>query len=379
MCNPRFPFPGNGGFHATPGMHPRPWLFGQSGVEYLHHAESCTGKNIRKGAFAVSVKSEHIKINAADLEDQFNRVAGENKRLQIQFSSAAKQVHELNEFIQIMLNLSPFGICIIQKHKLIYTNKAFTETFGFSPKQLRDMSPLDIVYAEDREHARKSVEAMLKGETQSFFMFRVMTCQDKIKWIMGSVALIHMNEKRAVLGNFVDLTEGRVIQLAYNDPLTGLANRMLMMDRLEQAIVTAKRRSGQLALLFLDLDEFKDVNDVHGHLVGDALLVEIANRLKEVIRRENDTIARIGGDEFLILLTDVSQRDHIENIVGNLFERFQEPVLLGNPPLRIKVNFSIGIALFPQNGEDSDTLIRNADMAMYRIKRAQGKNHFCFF
>lgn len=82
-----------------------------------------------------------------------------------------------------MLNLSPFGICIIQKHRLIYTNKAFTETFGFSPKQLRDMSPLDIVYAEDREHARKSVEAMLKGETQSFFMFRVMTQQDKIKWI----------------------------------------------------------------------------------------------------------------------------------------------------------------------------------------------------
>lgn len=327
----------------------------------------------------MSVKSEHIKTIPTDPEDQLNRLAGENKRLQIQFSAAAKQVHELNEFIQIMLNLSSFGICIIQKHKLIYTNKTFTEIFGFPPKQLRDMSPLDIVYAEDREHARKSVEAMLNGETQSFFMFRVMTRQDKIKWIMGSVALIHMNEKRAVLGNFVDLTEGRVIQLAYNDPLTGLANRMLMMDRLEQAIVTAKRRNGQLALLFLDLDEFKDVNDVHGHLVGDTLLVAIANGLREVIRRENDTIARIGGDEFLILLTDVSQKDHIENIVGNLFEKFQEPVLLGNPPLRIKVNFSIGIALFPQNGEDSDTLIRNADIAMYRIKRAQGKNHFSFF
>jgi len=327
----------------------------------------------------VSVKSEHTNITAAELEDRFNRVAGENKRLQIQFSAAAKQVHELNEFIQIMLNLSPFGICIIQKDKLIYTNKAFTEIFGFPPKQLRDMSPQDIVYAEDREHARKSVEAMLKGETQSFFMFRVMTRQDKIKWIMGSVALIHMNEKRAILGNFVDLTEGRVIQLAYNDPLTGLANRMLMMDRLEQAIVTSKRRNGQMALLFLDLDEFKEVNDVHGHLVGDALLVEIAGGLKEVIRRENDTIARIGGDEFLILLTDISQRDHIENIVGHLFERFQEPVLFGDPPLRIKVNFSIGIALFPQNGEDSDTLIRNADIAMYRIKKAQGKNHFCFF
>lgn len=328
----------------------------------------------------MSIKFEHIKVIPTGLEDQLNRVAGENRRLQIQFSAATKQVRELNEFIQIMLNLSPFGLCIIQKNKLIFSNKTFAEIFGFSSKQLRDMSPWDIVYEEDREHVRKSVDAMLTGQTHSFFMFRVMTNQDKIKWIMGSVALMHMNEKQAVLGNFVDLTEGRVMQLAYNDPLTGLANRMLMMDRLEQAIVSAKRRDGKLALLFIDLDEFKDVNDVYGHLIGDQLLVGIANGLKEVIRRENDTIARIGGDEFLILLTDISQRDHIESIVNHLFEKFAQPLLVRDqPPLSIKVNFSIGIALFPDHGEDSDTLIHNADIAMYRIKRAQGKNHFCFF
>ncbi|MEE9913606.1 MAG: sensor domain-containing diguanylate cyclase [Deltaproteobacteria bacterium] len=327
----------------------------------------------------MSIKPDHIKVIETGLEDQLERVTRENKRLQVQFTSAAKQARELNEFIQIMLNLSPFGICIIQSGKLIFTNKTFTDIFGLTSKQLRDLSAWDIVYEEDREHVRKSVDAMLKGQTHSFFMFRVMTNQDKIKWIMGSVALIHMNEKRAILGNFVDLTEGRVMQLAYHDPLTGLANRMLVMDRLEQAIVSAKRRNGQLALLFLDLDEFKNVNDLYGHLVGDQLLIEIANKLKEAVRRENDTIARIGGDEFLILLTDISQRSHIESIVNHLFEKFTEPLLIGLPPLEIKVNFSVGIALFPEHGEDSDTLIHSADSAMYRIKKARGKNHFSFF
>ena len=169
------------------------------------------------------------------------------------------------------------------------------------------------------------------------------------------------------------------MQLAYNDPLTGLANRKLMMDRLEQAIVSAKRRNGRLALLFLDLDEFKDVNDTYGHKVGDQLLIEIAEKLKEVVRRENDTIARIGGDEFLILLTDISQRSQIDTVIDHLFKKFIEPLSIGSPPLEIKVNFSIGIALFPEHGENSDTLIHHADSAMYQVKKAQGKNHFLFF
>ena len=327
----------------------------------------------------MSTELEQIKIAQINLQEALIKADGGNKRLQIQFDSTAKQVRELNEFIQIMLTLSPFGICIIQNNKLIFTNKTFTEIFGFSSKQLRDLSPWEMVFEEDREHVRNSVKAMLQGQTQSFFMFRIMTNQDKIKWIMGSVAFIHMNEKQAILGNFVDLTEGRVMQLAYNDPLTGLANRKLMLDRLEQAIVSAKRRNSRLALLFLDLDSFKEVNDAYGHYVGDQLLIEIANKLKEVVRRENDTIARIGGDEFLILLTDIAQRSHIETVIEHLFEKFAEPLSIELPPLKINVNFSIGIALFPEHGENPDTLIHHADNAMYKVKKIQGKNQFCFF
>jgi diguanylate cyclase (GGDEF)-like protein/PAS domain S-box-containing protein len=327
----------------------------------------------------VSTELELIKTTQITLDEQLIKASDENKRLRIQFDSTAKQVRELNEFIRIMLNQSPFGICIIQDNQFIYTNKAFSELVDFSPRQLRNMDSRGIVFEEDREHVQKNVRAMLKGEEQSFFMFRVMTSEDKIKWILGSVTPLHMNEKRAILGNFVDLTEGRVMQLAYNDPLTGLANRKLIMDRLEQAIVSAKRRSAHLALLFLDLDSFKDVNDAYGHKAGDQLLTEIANGLREVVRRENDTIARIGGDEFLILLTDIAQRSTIETMIGNLFDKFAKPLPIGPTSIKVKVNFSIGIALFPEHGESADALIHHADSAMYKVKKAQGKNHYSFF
>lgn len=297
----------------------------------------------------------------------------------MQFGSTAKQVRELGEFLQIMLSLSPFGICIIQDDQLIFTNKAFSEIVGFSPREIRELSPWNIVFEEDREHVRKSVRAMLKGQAESFFMFRVLTHADKIKWILGSVAFIHMNEKRAVLGNFVDLTEGRVMQLAYNDTLTGLPNRKLMMDRLEQAIVTGKRRNSRLALLFIDLDGFKEVNDRHGHEMGDKLLIEVARGLKDVVRRENDTISRIGGDEFLILLTDILQPDHIEVIIRHLFEKFAAAVPIPGSDLEIPVTFSVGIAVYPDHGDNSDTLIRHADEAMYQIKKRPEKNGFYYF
>jgi len=327
----------------------------------------------------VTSKTEHNKPAQSDASDQIGKLTAENNRLRMQFDATTKQVHELNEFLQIMLNLSPFSVCIIQDDHLIYTNKAFCETVGYTPKQLRDIRPWDVVLKADREHVRKSVQAMLEGQAASFFMFRLLTGEEKVKWILGSVAYIHMNGKQATLGNFVDLTEGRVMQLAYSDTLTGLPNRKLMMDRLEQAIVAAKRRGSRMGLMFIDLDGFKDVNDHYGHEVGDKLLVEVAAGLKDVVRRENDTIARIGGDEFLVLLTDVSQKDHIDLIIKHLFERFSTPVTIPGKGLNIPVTFSVGVAIYPEHGEDSDTLIRHADEAMYHIKKRPGKNGFHFY
>ena len=313
------------------------------------------------------------------LEEAIKKVANENKKIKIQFDSSAKLIKELNEFIKILLSLSPFGIYIIQDKKFIFTNKAFLDIGNWSQKKVKDSGPLDLVMEEDREHVRKSSIAILKGETKSFYMFRTMTKSDSIKWIMGSVAEVYMNDKPAVVGNLGDLTGERILQLAYNDTLTGLPNRKLMFDRLEQAIISAKRRQQKLALLFLDLDLFKEVNDTFGHKVGDELLVEVAKGLKEVVQRGNDTVARIGGDEFLILLTDVSDNDNIKVLIEKIFEKFSKPLWLEQSSMEIKVNISIGVSIFPDHGEEADTLISNADAAMYVVKKKHGKNNAHFF
>jgi diguanylate cyclase (GGDEF)-like protein/PAS domain S-box-containing protein len=319
-------------------------------------------------------------INKNDgLEEAIKKVVNENKKIKIQFDSSAKLIKELNEFIKILLSLSPFGIYIVQDKKFIFTNKAFLDIGKWSQKKVKDSGPLDLVLEEDREHVRKSSIAILKGETKSFYMFRAMTKGDSIKWLMGSVAEVNMNGKPAVVGNLVDLTGERILQLAYNDTLTGLPNRKLMFDRLEQAIISAKRRQQKLALLFLDLDLFKEVNDTFGHKVGDELLVEVAKGLKEVVQRGNDTVARIGGDEFLILLTDVSDNDNVKILIEKIFEKFSKHLWLEQFSMEIKVNISIGVSIFPDHGEEADTLISNADAAMYVVKKKHGKNNAHFF
>jgi diguanylate cyclase (GGDEF)-like protein len=128
----------------------------------------------------------------------------------------------------------------------------------------------------------------------------------------------------------------------------------------------------------MDLDDFKKVNDTYGHKTGDQLLIEIADRLREVVRRENDTIARIGGDEFFILLTGISHESQIETVIDHLFESFAEPLPVGESSLKLKVNLSVGVAVYPLHGMDPDALIRNADSAMYRAKKID-KNRFCFY
>ena len=316
------------------------------------------------------------------LEEIIKKVANENKKLKLQFDSSAKLIKELNEFIKILLNMSPFGICIVQDNKFIFANKAFMEFGNWSRKKIKDFNPLDLILEEDREHVWKSSIAILKGETKSFFIFRTITDitdSESIKWMMGSVAEVHMNGKPAIVGSLVDLTEESILHLAYNDTLTGLPNRKLMFDRLGQAIISAKRRPHKLAILFLDLDSFKEVNDTFGHKIGDTLLIEVAKGLKEVVKRESDTVARIGGDEFLILLTDFADNNNVKIVIEKIFEKFSKPLSLEPFGLEIKVSISIGVSIFPDHGKDSDTLISNADTAMYVVKNKAGKNNFHFF
>ena len=158
----------------------------------------------------------------------------------------------------------------------------------------------------------------------------------------------------------------RMSQSAGLDPLTQLPNRALLIDRCAHAMASAKRRGSRLALLFLDLDQFKPINDSLGHAMGDEVLKTVAQRLTAAVR-EADTVSRYGGDEFLILLSDVSQPSGVELIAGKLIAAIAEPCRVGGHVLQLSA--SIGISLYPDDGDDIDLLIRKADNAMYRAKR----------
>jgi diguanylate cyclase (GGDEF)-like protein/PAS domain S-box-containing protein len=168
-----------------------------------------------------------------------------------------------------------------------------------------------------------------------------------------------------------DVTERRRMEVALehralHDPLTDLANRSLFFDRLHQAISGARREGGQIALVMLDLDGFKAINDAHGHAVGDGLLKKLAERLRRGLR-STDTAARIGGDEFALVLPLVSNRPAVERMARKRLAIAQEPLSIGRKMVHLGV--SAGIAMYPEDGRDADTLLRHADTAMYAAKR----------
>ena len=170
-------------------------------------------------------------------------------------------------------------------------------------------------------------------------------------------------------------TEERLFHLAHYDPLTNLPNRNLFRDRLDQALRQARRFGRQLALLFLDLDRFKTINDSLGHHAGDQLLLQVGQRLSGVIR-ECDTVSRLGGDEFTVILADVDAATGVALVAQKIFEALAIPLTLAGQ--EVFVTASIGISLFPANGQEAETLVKNADIAMYHAKEA-GRNTYRFY
>lgn len=169
--------------------------------------------------------------------------------------------------------------------------------------------------------------------------------------------------------------EQRIYHLAHHDALTGLANRTLLADRIGQAIHQARRTGHMAAILFIDLDGFKLINDTLGHEVGDAMLCNVAERLESLVR-ESDTVARMGGDEFLVLLSEISHEEDAARVANKIVNAIGQPYDIDGQELRTSP--SIGISIYPQDGADENSLIRSADTAMYHAK-ASGRNNFQFY
>lgn len=181
--------------------------------------------------------------------------------------------------------------------------------------------------------------------------------QELLQFVATQVATV-VERKRA---------EDHLRFLAHHDPLTGLTNRSLFYDRLETALKSASRHNSHVALLYLDLNDFKQINDNLGHEAGDQLLIETARRLEQCTR-ETDTVARMGGDEFTVLLTDIGDLAAAEAAVGKIREVMAAPMVLEGQ--RVLISFSVGVALYPEDGHTARNLLGRADSKMYEQKRS---------
>lgn len=271
---------------------------------------------------------------------------------------------------------------IISRHTaegvFLYASPACRTLLGFEPHELVGRLLHDLVHPEDLPELEKGLAELQTSPDNLVTRYRLRRRDGRWTWFETTSRMIRNHDS----GDVHELicvsrdiserkrVEERIEHQAYHDALTGLPNRSLFQDRVTMAMARSRRTGKSLAILFLDLDYFKDINDTFGHTAGDRLLQEIAARLRVSVRDE-DTVARIGGDEFLILLVEVGSEEDARAVADKLLTAMQAPVEVGGR--RIRATGSVGMALFPANGEDPDALVEAADRAMYQAK-SQGRN-----
>lgn len=266
--------------------------------------------------------------------------------------------------------------------KILEVNDTFTHITGYSREEALGQNPRIL---QSGRHTPEFFAAMWDALSKQGYWSGEIWNRRKSGEVYAELITISAVQDAAgktqnYLGLFTDITQMKEHQqqlehLAHYDPLTGLPNRVLLADRVQQVMIQNERRGQSLAIVYLDLDGFKVVNDTYGHQVGDELLIVISRRMKEVLR-DGDTLARIGGDEFVVVLVDLPKKSDYEPVLLRLLQMVAEPVVVENAVLQVSA--SIGITLYPHDNADADQLMRHADQAMYVAKQA-GKNRYHLF
>jgi diguanylate cyclase (GGDEF)-like protein/PAS domain S-box-containing protein len=254
---------------------------------------------------------------------------------------------------------------------------------GYRPEELYGRRPYDFMPPGEAERLQELIaEALRTGQSLRNVEYRSLTRSGSLAWLLASAVPTFAADGRVngLRGTVMDITErkraeARIEELATRDPLTGLPNRLLLADRLGQGIAGAARSGEKLAVLFIDLDHFKQINDTLGHQIGDHLLKEVARRLSAVVRKD-DTLARLGGDEFLIVLEGLRSSEDVTQVAQKVLHSLGQPFAIEGHELHTAG--SVGIALYPADGTDGNTLMRNADIAMYAAK-SSGRKNYQFF
>lgn len=256
------------------------------------------------------------------------------------------------------------------ENQIVFVSDACEALLGFRADELTGTLITQYMHPEDLARTRASIVRVMNGRPHVDFRNRYIRKDGDVVHILW--AAFWSKEVGARIGVARDVTaltqaEEELRFLAHHDPLTALTNRSLFNDGLDLALQDAQRHNSTLALLFLDVNGFKAINDVHGHSVGDRVLCVIARRLERCVR-ENDLVARMGGDEFTVLLTDIQSQGDVSAKVAQILAVMAEPLGAEFGGMKMP-SCSIGVAFYPADGEDADTLLSHADTDMYRIKR----------
>jgi diguanylate cyclase (GGDEF)-like protein/PAS domain S-box-containing protein len=297
-----------------------------------------------------------------------------------------QELDETKTFLDSIIANIPVAVVVkdVETHRFILTNRAFEETIGRSSSDLKGKTVFDIYRTEDAQLMDKAdTDAIQNSVGISSIDYEVETPQLGSRFFSTKRIVIRdtQNDAKYLLVVIDDVTERkaseqRISFMAHHDALTGLANRLSVSQKIQEAAARQRRFGDSFGVLLLDLDRFKQVNDTLGHPAGDALLREVAARLKAVLR-ETDVLARLGGDEFAIIqASEGSQREAACSLASRIITIIGKPFEIdGN---EVNIGTSIGIALAPEHGTKSDDLLKMADMALYRAKAA-GRNSYRFF
>jgi len=293
---------------------------------------------------------------------------------------AADAMREKEAQFRATMEAAQVGIFLLQDGLFRYVNPFLIDLVGYSENELVGrMSPLDLIVPEQRDMVREQMQRRAAGEPGTPYELTGVRKDGSTLPVMILGSPTTYDGRPASVGTLLDISaqkeaEMRVRELADFDPLTGLPNRRLLRDRSTQLLAAAERDGSEMALVFIDLDHFKRVNDSLGHSIGDELLCAVAQRLATVVRKV-DTLARLGGDEFIIALPGVHASGAAE-VACRLLEVCAPTFSVAGHDLTITP--SLGISLYPVDGTDFETLLRNADAAMYKAKEA-GRNAFRFY
>jgi diguanylate cyclase (GGDEF)-like protein/PAS domain S-box-containing protein len=289
--------------------------------------------------------------------------------------TAEARLRESEIRYRLLFEQNAAGVCVSRIDGVIVDcNDTFSTMLGFARGELvgRNMREL---YANPSE--AEELTALLRSvNTLNSVEIELRRQDRRALWVLENIALVGDGAAALVHATVVDISdrkraEEQIEFHAYHDVLTHLPNRRLFTDRLRHSLTRAKRNNKSVAVMFIDVDHFKTVNDSLGHTAGDELLLEMARRLRECVR-DDDTVARLGGDEFTIILAELRQPEDALVVAEKVLAAVQEPLTINNTP--VNVSASIGIALYPDDGSDPESLLRNADSAMYRAKEAGRSN-----